>query len=472
MSMFATLGAAAAIAIVTRDEMQLRAAPRDSAPSQAVLWQGDSLEIRGAKMDYLQVYDHRRERAGYVRMAQVRQIDLAPAAAPELKSVVRFVRDTPGAEALGIGYAAAFLKAVPANAIDAEMFDALGSMAERLARRGSSRLDKRSEAVVAAHLEVVANYGVLIRSYEREGAIVLCYDGEAFRRVLAMTATPAQRATAALGLTRDECIDPALRVAQRNAFDQWRAEVLDKVEVSDLPEHVRNRVHARRAAVWSSIAFELARKNASPADAAKRAIVELASVNKTELAEEDRNAYAEAALRASSVRWAAEAPLAAPGGVNILTRPGQPGETCVLLVDAQHDARAPLASRCTYGIVWNASARANAQASALALAVQPLDGWRELWLFHRGAGGWRVDVLPPAPIEPSLGYAEFAGWVPGTPKVLVAREARIEGRIKRAFEIVDIETLAVDKTADRPDALSGFYRWQDPAWKRQTLSLR
>lgn len=472
MSMLATMGAAAAIAIVTRDEMQLRAAPRDSAPSQAVLWQGDSLEIRGVKMDYLQVYDHRRERAGYVRMAHVRQVELAPAAAPELKAVVRFVRDTPGAEALGIGYAAAFLKAAPANAIDAEMFDALGSMAERLARRGSSRLDKRSEAVVAAHLEVVANYGVVIRSYEREGAVQLCYDGEAFRRVLAMASTPTQRATAALGLTRDECIDPALRVAQRNAFDQWRAEVLDKVDAKDLPEHVRNRVYARRAGVWSSIAFELARKGTSPTDAASRAILELASVNKAELAEEDRTVYAEAAVRAGSVRWAAEAPLAARGGVNVVTRPGQPGETCVLLVDAQRDASAPLASRCTYGIVWTASARANIQSNALALAVQPLDGWREMWLFHRSAGGWKIDVLPPAPIEPTLGYAEFAGWVPGSPKVLVAREARIEGRIKRAFEIVDIETLAVDKTADRPEALSGFYRWQDPAWKRQTLSLR
>lgn len=472
MSALATLGAAAAIALVTRDDMQLRAAPRDSAPSQAVLWQGDSLEIRGVKMDYLQVYDHRRERAGYVRMAHVRQIELAPAAAPELKAVVRFVRDTPGAEALGIGYAAAFLKAAPANAIDAEMFDALGSMAERLARRGSSRLDKRSEAVVAAHLEVVASYGVVIRSYEREGAVKLCYDGEAFRRVLAMASTPTQRATAALGLTRDECIDPALPVAQRNAFDQWRAEVLDKVDVKDLPEHVRNRMYARRAGVWSSIAFELARKNASPAQAASRAILELASVNKAELAEEDRAAYAEAAVRAGSVRWAAEVPLVVPGRVNVVTRPGQPGETCVLLVDAQHDVRAPLASRCTYGIVWTASARANAQSNALALAVQPLDGWREMWLFHGGVGGWKIDVMPPAPIEPTLGYAEFAGWVPGSSKVLVAREARIEGRIKRAFEIVDIETLAVDKTADRPDALSGFYRWQDPAWKRQTLSLR
>jgi hypothetical protein len=118
------------------------------------------------------------------------------------------------------------------------------------------------------------------------------------------------------------------------------------------------------------------------------------------------------------------------------------------------------------------SARAHPQGSALTLAVQPLDGWRELWLFPRGAGGWTIDVMPPAAIEPTLGYAEFAGWVPGAAQLPVAREVRVDGRFKRSFEIVSVATLAVEKTADRPDALSLFYRWQDPAWKRQTLSLR
>ena len=99
--------AAAALSIVIQDQAPLRAAPRDSAPVQAVLWQGDSLEIRGASMDYVQVYDHRRQRAGFVRAAHLRGLDLTPGAAPGLMAVVRFVRDTPGAEALGIGYAAA-----------------------------------------------------------------------------------------------------------------------------------------------------------------------------------------------------------------------------------------------------------------------------------------------------------------------------------------------------------------------------
>ncbi len=167
----------------------MRAAARDSAQQQAVLWQGDMLEVRGHRLDFLQVYDHRRERAGYVRASQVRSLPLAADEANDLLAVVRFLRDTPGAEALGIGYAAAYLKAAPAAAIGAEPFDALGMMADRLARRASSRHAKADDAVIAAHLEVAASYGIVIKSFERDGRVQLCYDGEAFRRVLALKST-------------------------------------------------------------------------------------------------------------------------------------------------------------------------------------------------------------------------------------------------------------------------------------------
>lgn len=92
-----------------------------------MLWQGDSLELRGETLDYLQVYDHRRERAGFIKALQVRQLALNKENPPDLLAVVCFLRDTPGAEALGIAYAAAFLKAAPADAIHAEAFDALGA---------------------------------------------------------------------------------------------------------------------------------------------------------------------------------------------------------------------------------------------------------------------------------------------------------------------------------------------------------
>ncbi|MDP1978866.1 hypothetical protein [Undibacterium sp.] len=470
--MFATLAAVAVLAVVTQDQAQLRAAPKDGAQQQAVLWQGDSLEIRGEKLDYLQVYDHRRERAGYIKTSQVRLVSMQPDDAPDAFAVIRFLRDTPGAESLGISYTAAYLKAAPVKAINAEAFDALGSMAERLARRASSKQPKQNEATIAAHLEVVANYGINIKGYEREGRMQLCYDGEAFRRVLAMNATPDQKARAALALTRQDCIDPTMRPTERYALDQWRADVLDKVNTTSLPEYLKNRMRMRKASVWSSIAFQRARKGEKVEDAANHALTELASVNKEEFTDEDVYAYADAGVRVGATRWAVEPAIIPKPGLNIITAPGQPGETCVMLTDAKHDVKTPLAKRCTYSVVWAASARANAQNTALTLAVQPMENWRELWLFHQTSQGWIIDILPPANTDPDLGYAEFAGWVPGTNKMLVAREAKVEGRFKKSFEVVSMDSLQVENGADKPGSLSVFYKWQDQAWKRQTISLR
>lgn len=459
-------------AIVTIDRAPLRAAPRDSAQQQVVLWQGDSLEIRGTRMDYLQVYDHRHERAGYVRATQVRVLSLEPQDAPQLLAIVRFLRDTPGAEALGIGYAAAYLKAAPAKDIGAETFDALGTMAERLARRASSNRSKANDAVIAAHLEVVAGYGINVRSREHEGRMQLCYDGEAFRRVMALNASDDQKARAALALTRQECVEPDLTPVDRSSLDIWRADVLERASRTNLPEYMKNRLRMRNAAVWSSIAFERTRRGEPANEAASLAVQELASVNKQELSEDDAGAYSDAAVRVGATRWAAE-PVLPPGpGLAVVTAKGQPGETCIKLIDKKHNEAAPLLQRCTYGTVWSASARANAQGNALALAVQPLDAWRELWVFHQGNNGWTIDVVPPTGDAPDVGYVEFAGWVPGAKKLLAAREARIGGRFVQSFEVLDLDTLAVEKHADKPNALSLFYRWQEAAWKQQTVSLR
>ncbi len=95
------------MAIITQDQVALRAAPRDAAQQQALLAIGETVEVRGERLDYLQVYDHKRERGGFVRASQLRRTRFSPAEAPELLSVLRFVRDTSGAEALGISLAAA-----------------------------------------------------------------------------------------------------------------------------------------------------------------------------------------------------------------------------------------------------------------------------------------------------------------------------------------------------------------------------
>ena len=468
----------AAMAIVVQDQAALRAAPKDSAQQQAVLWQGDALEVRGRRLDFLQVYDHRRERAGFVRAAQVRVLSTRAEDAADLLAVVRFLRDSSGSEALGIGYAAAYLKAAPANAIDAEPFDALGTMADRLARRASTNKNKANDAAIAAHLEVVAGYGVALRSFEQNGRMQLCYDGDAFRRVLAMKSSDEQKARAALALTRPECIDPLATPVDRANVDKWRADVLDRVPRASLPEYLKNRVRLRTAGVWASIAFARTRCGESAAEAANLAIQELAGVNKIELADDDLGAFNDAATHVGAVRWAAEPmPTTLPAGIAVVTAPGQPGQTCIRLLDRKHDLAKPLLQRCTFGTVWTNSARANPQGTALVLAVQPLDGWRELWLFHAGADGWRIDIVPPADDAPDSsglnpGYIEFAGWVPGTNKLLAAREARAGGKFLHSFEVLDGSTLAVLKRADKPDSLSLFYRWQDPAWKRQTVSLR
>ncbi|OGA77408.1 MAG: hypothetical protein A3G81_09865 [Betaproteobacteria bacterium RIFCSPLOWO2_12_FULL_65_14] len=470
---------AADLAIVLQDEVALRPAPRNGSRPNTVLWQGETVEVRGERLEYLQVYDYRRERGGYVRASQVRRVALQPGEAPELLAVLRFLRDRPGSEALGIGFAAAYIEAAPAEVLNGpagtEALDALGTLAERLARRASAGASpKAAQAALSAHLDVAARHGVQFTSYERDGRMRICYDGMAFRRVLAMPSTPEQRARAALALTRPDCISGDLSPAERRRLDEWRAEVLDKVDEARLPGILKNRVLMRRAAVWSSLAYQRARQGEDSASAAERALNALAGVHKADLTEADLALYSEAAMRVSASRWAAVAP---PKGVPekgpyIVTVAEETGETCVLLADAKKGPSNPLAKRCTYGLVWTASETLNREGTALALAVQPTESWREMWIFHKAKAGWTIRVLPPASTTPNVGYAEFAGWVPGGRQMLVAREAIGGGKQTRTFELLRLDTLARVSHAAEPGTLAAFRRWQDPSWKGQTLGLR
>ena len=89
-----------------------------------------------------------------------------------------------------------------------------------------------------------------------------------------------------------------------------------------------------------------------------------------------------------------------------------------------------------------------------------------------------MQVLPPQATAPGLGYAEFAGWVPGGQQVLVAREAwgsagsAQPARALRRFEVMQLDTLTAERTAFEPGVLGAFNRWQDPAWRRDSLALR
>jgi len=460
---------AATLAIVVQDRTPLRSAPRSASTQLTTLWQGEVLEVRDEHVGYLRVYDYRRERGGFVKRESVRALDLAPGEAPQLLAVLRFLTDSVGEEPLGISYGAAYLKAVPAGALTAEPLDAIARMAERLADQASARSGARSD--VAAHLEVAEQFGVHMNSFERNGRMQVCYDGELYGRVLSMPAASAeQRARAALGLTRPECVDPALGVLLRAALDTQRLGLLERIEERQLTAMSRSRLHARRAALLAAIAWGQARRNQPAALAAQRALDELLAVHPEELGEERRGEYLDALLRVGAIRWAAAAAAAQAGPLTLTAAPGEPGQTCVALA-AAHRAGPPLARRCTYGIVWMASAQPFARGRALSLAVQPLESWRELWVFHESASGWAIDVISPGTEDAELGYVDFAGFAPRTGRLMLAREVKELGRFRRRFEELRLYDLAPVREASAPELLADFGRWQDPLWRRDTLAL-
>jgi len=412
----------AGYAIVMQDEVPLRATPGASARPLAVLSQGETVEVRGERLDYLRVWDYARERGGYVRASQVRPLDLVPEEASELLAILRFLRGVPGSEALGIGFAAAYIEAAAPEVLNGpdgvEALDAMGAMAERLARAASGASSLKA-AMLSSHLDVAARYGVRFVTVERNGRVRLCYDGAAYRKVLVMRATEEQRARAMLALSDPACLKPDITLAQ----------LLD-TDGASVPAYVRNRLLMRRASLWASVAYQQARKGEGAAEAAERAAAALERVDRNELAESDRNAYSDAELRVKASRVALMKAVGAQR-LRVAMIEGEKGQTCVELRNAMD---ATLAKRCTYGHVWAASAVANRESTALALAVQPTDSWRELWVFRKTKKGWAVRVVPPAAVQPGVGTTDFAGWEAG--RIRVTREAMVGGRLVRSTSLL------------------------------------
>lgn len=442
----------------------LRGAPRDSASLQAQMGRGEALEIRAERGDHFQVWDYRRERGGWLRKSQVLLLPRGDGAPVELLSQLRLARQQWGTEGLGLGLAAAYVQAAtPAEMAGpggADAMDAMGTFAERIADRASTRDAKPGEGQLAAQLDVAARYGLKFEQFEAEdGRVQVCYDGDAFRRVLAAAATPEQRVRAALAVTQPDCLNPRATVREAEARDQWRQQVLAQVDAATLPVHWKNRLQMRRASVAASLAFAQARRG----DAVQPlALAEFAGIVPTELTEDDQPAYNDAAMRVNAARWlGTSAAVRDFGAVQLLLETGADGERCVVLKEAGKLA----VRRCSFGQVALASASLNREGRALALAVQPLDGWRELWLFIKDRDGWRIDVMPPAPAQPGLGVAEFAGWVPGGAQMLVAREFRAEGKYRRSFEVVTLAGLVTERQSPEPALLGAFQRWSDPAWR-------
>jgi hypothetical protein len=477
------------VALVVQGQTPLRATSHDDAPRQTMLTPGDWLEVRGERQGYLQVYDHRRERPGYVRPAAVRTYAVDESSAPRVGAVVEYLRDAPGQESLGIGYVALYLRAAAVKDVGPEVFDALGTMAGRLARRASARVAKAGDATIAAELEVAESYGVHFTSFEAAGQTRVCYDGEAFRRVLAMAgAQDAARVRAALGLTDPACEDPALGQSAALDLVKGRAAVLAQVDPSTLGPDVsaaeRARLRVRRATIDAELAYYSARGGdaAAAKDAGESATRQLALADRASLADDERLAYEEAALHVASVRWASEPPApAASPSLAVEVAPGEPGQTCVRVKKRASPSAAPF-EHCTYGVVWPASIRVAPHDAGVAMVVQPLAGWSELLVLRPGASGWSADTVTPATIDPDLGYVELAGFSPDGARLLVVREARASGPlgspntlapwIQRAFQVVGTADLRVEKESRSHATFATFKRWEAADWRRGTLALR
>jgi hypothetical protein len=486
MSTSILLAALASAAIVQTDGVALRATAADSAAQHATLTQGDLLEVRGTRLDYLQVYDHRRERAGFVKASSVRKINLDATQGPHFLSVVRFLKDSAGQEALGLSYAQSYLKISAGPAKDstyAEVLEAVGKMAERLANRASKIATGES---ISAQIEGVGFLGVRMVSIESDGQQRLCYDGHAYKQLLGLNAPATFKLTAALALTKPTCIDSRLTVLQKRELDAARLTTMEQVplEPNGLTGLELNRLRHRKAAILASLSFasqrafinSLSSINTPAIDIpqqvaryAIQAIETLASVDKTELSEIEKAGYEETALRVGAIRWAALPSGALPKHLSIVN--GEPGQTCLVISNNNETNK-----RCTYGIVWPQSASVSPNGQMISIAVQPNETWREVWLIRKVGYAWLFEVLPPSSQATSMGIVEFAGWVPADSKqearILVARDVLEKNKVRTTFEVLKASSLNLDARANHPQTLFAFAKFQQATWRGTTLTVR
>jgi hypothetical protein len=457
------LAVALVAAVIAGDHVVLRASPARTAAQQAVLWRGDWLEVRGEQRGWLKVYDHRHERPGWVARPAARTVELDEASAPALRAVVEFLRDAPGSESLGIAYAGLYMKVAPRGGIDASLLVALGTMADRLGHRASS---EAADGHAAQQLEVAQSWGIGFASVERAEGIRTCYDGAAFRQALALAPAAADLATAVLGLTDPACEPRILGATERRVRDEAALDLLGRVDPTRVAGPVGNRIRIRRAIVGARLAWALGRGGDPTAGKiAEAAVAAFARVDRPELADDDVADHEAAALEVAASRWAAG--VAAPvrkGDPRLAVTPGEPGETCVALDDSP--------AHCTHGQVWASSLRVAPDHAAAVLAIEPLPGWLELWLFRRAAGSWTLDVLAPATEGPDLGYVELAGWSGDSARAVIVREAREAGAIRRTYQVIKLDSLAVEHQSARLADLGPGRAWLLPEWRGRTLALR
>jgi hypothetical protein len=246
--------------------------------------------------------------------------------------------------------------------------------------------------------------------------------------------------------------------------------LLERVDTTRVAGPLGNRLRLRRAAIGARLAWSVARGGdvTRAGKLAEAAVDAFARLDRTELADEDVEPADAAALAVASARWAAMPAVAPPTGKDVpklAVTAGEPGETCVTVATSPQ--------QCTHGQLWPSSFRMSPDHHAAVIAVAPLPGWLELWVFRRAKdGGWMVDVLAPTTEAVDLGYVELAGWSPDGSRALLMREARSDGKVHREVDLVRLDTLAVEKQSATLAGVGAAKHWASADWRGRTVALR
>ena len=303
----------------------------------------------------------------------------------------------PGYESLGIGYAALSLRAAPAGADTSEVFAAIGTMAERLARRASARRGRHARTRTLRRArrgrrELRRQVRAVDPLDDRVGAARLCYDGEAWTRVLAApAAAPAERARAALFLAVDPCRDPALPPAEARLWNDRRLRALESIDFAAagaLPASLGGRVRLRHAEALAWRAFDEARQGDAEAAVARGGGGGArAGARRSRACSPPRISTSTTRPRSASPPRAGRPRrrprrAAARKTVGLVRRAAQPGETCVRVVSRRRrregaparralHLRRRLAERAPLGAVGRRRDAGGAAAAGLDRAVGP-----------------------------------------------------------------------------------------------------
>ena len=481
----------ATTAIVLRDQTALRAAPRDSAPQQARAVAGRG--ARGARRAP-------RLPPGLGPRARARRLRPRQPGAPQPRSARPMRRrcsrwstscaSRPAARRSASASPPPICKAAPGRGLVAaapasppSMRSAPSPTAWRSASRPATRRTRRPRPRSRRTSRSPRRYGVHFASFERDGRMQICYDGDAFRRVLARVAEPQQQARAVLALTRPECVDPALGARERAALDEWRVAVLDRVDTARLPAYLKNRVAMRRAGLWSAIAFRRARlggaidTEATAAGAAERALDELAAIDKGELTDDDQAGFDDAAIRVNASRWAADSrSRAAPRrGVGVVARDDAGRAGPDLRPAGRREARRERAARPPLHLRHRLDRVGDARTARATRSRSRCSRWRRGAscgsFARRATAGASTSCRRRRPLPASASPSSPAGCRAGSRCWSRAKRAARAGASAASSWSASTASVTARQSSD-PDSLGAFQRWQDPAWKRATVSLR